>query len=112
MSITFFWCKCKVPCLVYVLSLSLYIDYLCSIRANLIQGSNSAIQKANYFIEIVISNTPWPIHQEREVSFGCFAHWEGKASVLELEQHLNSSGNLISYLRKYYCDEKPFLKVS
>lgn len=35
-----------------------HIDYLCSIRTNFIQSSNSAIEKANYFIEIVISNTP------------------------------------------------------
>lgn len=54
----------STPCQVHVLSISLHIDYLCSIRSNLIQSSNSAIEKANYFIEIVISNTPWPIHQE------------------------------------------------
>lgn len=92
--------------------MSAHVDYLCSIRTNLIQSSHSAIEKVNYLIEIVISDTPRPIHQERQISFGCFAHWGRKARILELEQCLNSSWNLINHLRKCNHHEKPLFNVS
>lgn len=61
-----------------------------SICTNLVQGSNSAIQKVNDLIEIFISNTPGSIHHKYQVCLGSTTYWRPGINF-ELETRIKHS---------------------